>query len=136
MDNLEVEKPNVLRIVRMKSYAGFESNLFSSDHAAWRETTPTSEEIEKLSSLRWTDVSMTNAVQFWRIVPSGFGSYFDVRCGSIWIIVATPTAVEEGEVPDFFSHWDRYVQDFSPISPTFGTDTRLDSIRLEPGNRL
>src|ERR1700734_1874338 len=38
IENLELENPNILRIVHMKSYSGIETLLFSSDHAAWRDT--------------------------------------------------------------------------------------------------
>lgn len=124
----------------MKSYAGFESTLFSSDHAAWRDTLqdPGSalEDISKRSTLRWTDASNTNAVQFWRVIPAGFGAFFDIRSGQIWVIIATQNSSEVKHRPEYFSHWYRYLHSFSRLGPKFSIETRLEAIRLEAGNRL
>lgn len=140
IDNLEEENGNVLRIVRMKSDRGFELNPFSSDYAAWRNTLqdPSSvlDDTSKQQILRWTDVSTKNSVQFWRLVPAGFGAFFDVRSGSLWIIIATSRAVEDDKDPDCFTRWDRYLEDFDRLKPTFAVRTCLESIRIEPGNRL
>lgn len=110
--------------------------MFSSDHAAWRDTPQKVDDMAKRSLLRWTDVSLENSVQFWRITPAGFGSFFDIRSGHLWLIVASPRPVEEDGIPEYFSRWDRYLQDFNRLKPTFSIETPLEAIRLEPGNRL
>ena len=79
VDNLELKNPNILRIIQMKSYSGVEPFPFSSDHVAWRETAFDPYCIYDLTeelSLRWTNASTMNAVQFWGIAPAGFGIFF------------------------------------------------------------
>ncbi|HEY4831133.1 MAG TPA: hypothetical protein VIH61_01025 [Waddliaceae bacterium] len=124
----------------MASYSGFESTAFSSDHAAWRDISHHSlsalDDISKRSMLRWTNVSTKNAVQFWRLVPAGFGAYFDIRSGQVWVIVATSIPTERTSQPDHFTHWDRYLQKFNRLRPHFSTDTHIQAIRVESGNRL
>lgn len=140
IDNLNAENPNILRIVRMKSYSGFDLTEFSSDHAAWRGTMsdPSSvmDDMSHRSRLRWTDVSMKNSVQFWRMVPAGFGAFFDIRCGQLWIIVANPELDAPRVDREYFTRWDRYTEGFNRLLPTFSIGTRLEAIRLEPGIRL
>lgn len=138
--NINCEQPNILRIVRMISYAGFESTNFSTDHAAWRDTTTDSSSAlndgSRRSVLRWTDVAMQNAVQFWRIVPGGFGAFFDIRSGHVWIIVATPILDHRNVDRDNFTRSHIYLQEFSRLRPIYDANTRLEAIRLEPGTRL
>jgi hypothetical protein len=138
VDNLELENPNTLRVVRMRTYSGAESFPFSSDHAAWRDTVSdpycvhdSSEE----SSLRWADISTANAVQFWRVAPVGFGIFFDIRSGHQLVIVATPECADDDGNKHFFTRWGHYFQDFDRLDPEFYSN-RLEAIRLEPGNRL
>jgi hypothetical protein len=124
----------------MKSYAGIESSLFSSDHAAWRDTQfdpyCIDDDAAKQSFLRWTESATSNVVQFWRITPAGFGMFFDIRSGQQLVIVATPDVGNGNGNRDFFTHWDRYLQDFDRLDPTFCVENGLEAIRLEPGNRL
>ena len=91
VDNLELIKPNTLRIIRMRSYSGAEPFPFSSDHVAWHKTASNPycvyDSLEE-SSLRWTDVSTMNAVQPWKIAPVGFGIFLDIRSGSQLVIIA------------------------------------------------
>jgi hypothetical protein len=67
---------------------------FSSDHAAWRETLSEpycdQDDVAKQSSLRWTEASMRNTIQFWQLAPAGFGIFFDIQSGQQWVIIATP----------------------------------------------
>ena len=139
VDNLELENPNTLRIIRMRTYSGAESFPFSSDHAAWRDTASdpycTHKSTEE-PSLRWTDISTTNTVQFWRIAPAGFGIFFDIRSGRQLVIIVKPEHSNEDGSEDFFTRWDHYLQDFDRLSPTFCSKNRLEAIRLDPGNRL
>lgn len=79
---------------------------------------------------------MAHSVQFWQLVPAGFGGFFDVRSGNLWIIVATSHQAEYDKQSEFFTHWDCFLEEFNPLKPTFATRTRLESIRLETGNRL
>lgn len=123
----------------MKSYSGVESSLFSSNHAAWRDTISdpycdydSSEE----SSLCWTDISTVNAVQFWRIAPAGFGVYLDIRSGCQLVIVATSESGSEDGVKDYFTNWGRYLQESDQLDPALFCDNKFEAIRLEPGNRL
>lgn len=127
----------------MKSYSGAEPLPFASEHVAWRETTSEPYcDLESFtdSSLRWTDVSTANAVQFWRITPAGFGMFFDVRSGHQLIIIASSqvTDIDDSEIPFTGSHWGSYLQNFDRLNPNISstTDTKLEAIRLEPGNRL
>jgi hypothetical protein len=154
IENLESPDPNILRIIQMRSDAGIESSLFSSDHAAWRDTLLepycVHDDIKKLSSLRWTNISTKNSVQFWRIVPAGCGAFFDVRSGQQLFIVgschtwnsdADPlTHVsdddEDEPYPDVFTRWDRYLEGFNELKPALLGKKRLEAIRLEAGNRL
>ena len=147
IDNLEGDKPNILRIVRMTMPSGFESTLFSTDYAAWldmlEDRGSTHEDTSKESALRWTDVLTTNTVQFWRIAPAGFGAYFNVRSGQQWVIMATNTPYdghnednERATSADPFSHWGRYLDEFNRFSPDFSIGTRVESIQLEAGDRL
>jgi hypothetical protein len=140
IENLELEKPNILRIVRMKSYSGIETLSFSSDHAAWRDTSSDPycayDDSSQQFLLRWTDVSTKNAVQFWKITPAGFGMFFDVRSGKHLVIIATPESNNHNERRDFFTRWDRYIYDFDRLNPDFGLPNGLEAIRLDAGNRL
>jgi hypothetical protein len=140
IENLQSRTKNILRTFRMKSYSGMESSSFSSDHVAWRETLydPFCDEDDstKLSLLRWTEASTVNSVRFWRVVPAGFGAFFDIRSGRQWVIIASPDRRDVDVEVDRFTRWDRYLQDFSYESPDFNIETPLEAIRLEPGNRL
>jgi hypothetical protein len=124
----------------MKSCSGVESSLFSSDHAAWRDTLTepycVADDVSKQSLLRWTNVSTSNATQFWKITPAGFGTFLDIRSGQQWIIIATPYRGDDEDYVDFFTHWDRYLENFNPMHPTFSRKNGIEAIRLEPGNRL
>jgi hypothetical protein len=62
--------------------------------------------------------------------------FFDIRSGQQWVIIATPNHREDECDADYFTQWDRYLQDFDPMNPTFGVDTALEAIQLEPGNQL
>ena len=51
----------------MKSYSGAESLPFTSEHAAWHDTVSDpycDGETSEYTSLRWTDLSTTDAIQF------------------------------------------------------------------------
>lgn len=139
VDNLELNNPNTMRIIRMKSYIGAEAFLFSSDHVAWRETSfnpycvfDSSDE----SSLRWTDISTVNAFQPWRIAPAGFGIFFDIRSGSQLVIIATAVSSNDEGNKDPFTRWGRYLQGFEQLDPELFSENALEAIRLESGNRL
>lgn len=123
----------------MKSYSGVEWSLFSLDHAAWRDTASdpycvydSSEE----SSLRWTDVSTANAVQFWKIAPAGFGIYLDIRSGQQLVIIPTRECVDEEGVGNLFTHWGCYLQDVERLDLSAFSRNKFEAIRLEPGDRL
>jgi hypothetical protein len=138
VDNLELDVPNTLRIIRMKSYLGAESLPFSSDHAAWRDTVSDpycTHETSENASLRWTDASTAHAVQFWKITPAGFGAFFDVRSGQQLVIVAAPETSDDDTLHTF-THWDQYLQDFDRLSHEFSSRNGIEAIRLERGNRL
>jgi hypothetical protein len=140
VDNLELSNPNTLRIIRMRSYSGAESLPFSSDHVAWRETISNPycnyDSLEN-SSLRWTDVSTVNAVQFWKIAPAGFGLFFDIRSGSLLVIVATTKHADSEGGEDFFTKWGRYMQKkCNQMNSEMFSQNSFEAIRLEPGNRL
>jgi len=139
VDNLELDNPNILRIIRMRSYFGAETCSFSSDHVAWRETVLNPycvyDSFEE-SSLRWTDVSTANAVQFWRIAPSGFGIFFDIRSGCQLVIMATAEYVNSEGGKDLFTQWGHYLQDFDHSDTELFSENNFEAIRLEPGNRL
>ena len=63
----------------MKSYSGAESLPFTSEHAAWRDTVSDpycDGETSEYTSLCWTDLSTTDAIQFWKMTPAGFGAFF------------------------------------------------------------
>jgi len=99
VENIETNHPNILRIIRMHSYAGIELSHFSSDHVAWRDTLLdfycNQDDSTKQSLLRWTDVATKGSIQFWHIPPAGFGVFFDIRSGQQWIIIATPNYMDE-----------------------------------------
>ena len=137
--NLELNNPNTLCIIRMKSYSGAEAFPFASDHVAWRETAfnpyciyDSSDE----SSLRWTNVFTANAVQFWRIAPAGFGIFLDIRSGCQLVIIATTQCTNDEGVNDLFTQWGRYFQNFNSLDPELFSEKKFKAIRLEPGNCL
>jgi hypothetical protein len=140
VDNLESPSPNVLRIARMRSSSGMEPLPFSADHAAWRDTLRDpyciKDDPTVQSSLRWNEAATANAIQFWRIIPSGFGAFMDVRSGQSWIIIATPDDRDKDENIDYFTRWDRYLQGFQRMDPIFTVKNGLEAIRIEAGNRL
>jgi hypothetical protein len=125
----------------MKSYFGAEPLPFSSDHVAWRETVLNPfcvyDSLEE-SSLRWTDVSTANAIQFWRIAPAGFGVFFDIRSGSQLVVIGTTECanLEGGKDKNFFTRWGHYLEDFNQQDPELFLENNFEAIRLEPGNRL
>jgi hypothetical protein len=138
VDNLELDAPNTLRIIRMKSYLGAESLPFSSDHTAWRDTVTDpycNHETSENSSLRWTDASTAHAIQYWKIAPAGFGTFIDVRSGRQLVVVAT-SETSDDDTLNTFTHWDCYLQNFDQLSPEFSLSNGIEAIRLEPGNRL
>ena len=124
----------------MKSYySGAESFPFASDYAAWRDTVSDpycDGESSDNSSLRWTDASTTNAVQFWRIAPAGFDIFFDVRSGHLLVIIATPEYTNVDEREDHFSHRGRYLHDFDRMDDKLFSKSSVEAIRVESGNRL
>jgi len=153
IENIESVNPNILRVIQMRSGAGIEPSLFSSDHAAWRDTLLEPycafDDIKKLSSLRWTNIYTKNFFQFWRIPPAGCGAFFDVRSGVQLFIVGSChtqdsdndsiTHVSDDEVEhhaDVFTRWDRYLWGFDHARPALLGNKRLEAIRLEAGNRM
>jgi hypothetical protein len=138
VDNLELDIPNTLRIIRMKSYFGAESLPFASDHTAWRDTVSDPyciHETSENSSLRWNNASTAHAIQPWRIAPAGFGTFFDVRSGQQLVIVATPE-ISDDETLLSFTRWDHYVRDFDQLNPQICLNNGIEAIRLDPGSRL
>ena len=139
VDNLELIKPNTLRIIQMRSYSGAEPFPFSSDHIAWRETASnpycvydSSEE----SSLRWIDVSTVNGVQPWKIAPVGFGIFLDIRCGSQLVIIAMAMCSNDKESKGYFTRWGRYLQGFDQLDAEIFSGNAFEAIQLQSGNRL
>ena len=64
----------MLQVLQMKSYSGAEPLPFTSEHAAWRDTISDpycDGETSEYMSLRWTDLSTTDAIQFWKMTPAG-----------------------------------------------------------------
>jgi hypothetical protein len=124
----------------MESYAGMEPSLFSSDHIAWRDTRRDAychREATNQLSLRWSDISMTNTIQFWKLVPAGYGAFLDIRSGMQWVIIATPFPPDNDRTtPDSSTQWHRYLYDFNPMDPETLPDCNLEAIRLEHGTRL
>jgi hypothetical protein len=139
VDNLELNRPNTLRIIRMRSNFGPEAFPFSSEQVAWRETALdpycSYDSLEK-SSIRWTDVSTVNAVQVWRIAPAGFGTFIDIRSGSQLVIIATVEDGNDDGVKDFFTRWDRYLLDSAQLDSDLFSENSFEAIRLDAGNRL
>jgi len=155
IENLESPNPNILRVIQMRSSAGIESSLFSSDHAAWRDTLLepycAHDDIQKLSSLRWTNIYTKDFVQFWQIVPAGCGAFFDVRSGQQLFIIGSCHTLDSDNAPhtyvsdddddderhaDVFTRWDRYLEGFDRLKPALLGKKRLEAIRLEAGNRM
>jgi hypothetical protein len=139
IDNLELARPNTFRIIQMRSNSGPEIFPFSSEQAAWRETAFNPycdhDSLEK-SSIRWTNVFNTNAVQPWGIAPSGFGSYLDIRSGSLLVVVPTSDTSTGDASRDFFTRWDRYLVDWDKLDVDCFADNDFEAVRLEAGNRL
>ena len=123
----------------MKSYSGAESLPFTSEHAAWRDTVSDpycDGETSEYTSLRWTDLSTTDAIQFWKMMPAGFGAFFDVRSGLQLIIIATPICADEDNNTVSFTCWSCYLHNFDRLNPEFYSENHIEAIRLEAGNRL
>jgi len=85
----------VLRVIHAPSDV-IQKLPFATDYLAWRETQSfvycKDENISIISLLRWNDFSNADAIQWWRLVPFGFGIFFDVRAGSKWIAIAGPAS--------------------------------------------
>jgi hypothetical protein len=61
------------------------------------------DDITKQSSLRWTEASMRDTIQFWRLTPAGFGIVFNIRSCQQWVIIATPNHREHECDVDYFT---------------------------------
>ena len=123
----------------MKSYSGAESLPFTSEHAAWRDTVSDpycDGETSEYTSLRWTDLSTTDAIQFWKMTPAGFGAFFDVCSGQQLIVIATPKCADEDKNTVSFACWSRYLHNFNRLNPEFYSENHIEAIQLEAGNCL
>jgi hypothetical protein len=140
IENLKSQSRNILGTFHIKSYLGMESLPFLSDHAAWQEMLSEpywdQDDVAKQSSLRCTEASTRNAIQFWQLIPAGFGIFFNIWSGQQWVIIATPNHSKHECNADYFTQWDRYLQDSDPMNPTSAVDTTLEAIWLEPWNCL
>jgi len=85
IDNYKLSHLNVLQVIHMQSYARIELSLFSSDHTIWCDTITNAychcEDITKQLFLQWSDISITNAIQFWSLVSAGYSAFFDLEYG-------------------------------------------------------
>jgi hypothetical protein len=94
VDNAESSTGSkVLRVIHAPS--DFVHQLpFTTEYLAWRETRSLTyckeEDNSMIGLLRWNDFSNADAVQSWRLVPHGFGAFFDVHAGSQWMAVSAP----------------------------------------------
>ena len=151
IENLEDINRNILRVIQMRSGAGIESSLFSSDHVAWRDTLLEPycvyDDIKTLSTLRWTNIYTQNFAQFWQIPPARFGAFFDVRSSVQLFIVGSchmqdsdndsfthVSDDEEEQCTDLFTRWDRYLGGFHQAIPELLGNKRLEAVRVEAGN--
>lgn len=149
VDNAEEQTRKVLRVIHAPSEAVDHRFPFATEHLAWRETTSLTyckhEEPSKISLLRWNDYSNADAFQWWRLVPLGFGLFYDIRAGSQLISIASPVDPLPVDGSDPKDHvFDPYVfasphlfttddQEMKAISPEI---TSPEAIWLTAGMRM
>jgi len=111
---------------------------FMTEHLAVRETRSLThckeEDNSMIGILRWNDFSTVDAVQWWRLVPHGFGAFFDVLAGSQWIIIAAPACSPLD--PDFFATSDLYINELTETETPNPEYIRPEAILLTAGMRM
>ena len=114
VENAESERARkVLRVIRAPSHL-MRQLPFTTDYLAWRETPSLpyckEEEYSAIGALRWNEYENADAIQKWTLVPHGLGLYLEIRAGSKWIIVCSPTDFPFD--PDHFATSDLYLPEF------------------------
>ncbi|KIM35727.1 hypothetical protein M413DRAFT_32284 [Hebeloma cylindrosporum] len=111
IENAELPRTRkVLRVIRAPSDE-VQQLPFATDLLAWRETRSLTyckeEDNSMFNILRWNEFSNTNAIQGWRLIPHGFGAFFDVRAGAQWIFIAGPACSPFN--PDIFADLELFI---------------------------
>ena len=111
---------------------------FATEHLVLQETRSLThckeEDNSMIGLLRWNDFSTVDAVQWWRLVPHGFGVFFDVLAGSQWIIIAAPASLPLH--PNFFATSDLYINIFMETEAINPTLIRPEAILLTAGMQM
>ena len=122
----------------MKSYSGAKSLPFTSEHAAWCDTISDAycdDESSEYTSLHWTDLSTTKAIQLWKMMPAGFGAFFNVCSGQQLIVIVAPKCANEDKNTNFLAQ-SCYLHKFNRLDPGFYSENHIKAIQLEAGNHL
>jgi hypothetical protein len=74
--------------------ASIQMSSFASDVYAWNETEglPYCKASENfpIGDIRWGHASLKGAFSPWKMSPDGFGTFFEVRSGAVWLLFARP----------------------------------------------
>ncbi|KIM38064.1 hypothetical protein M413DRAFT_13028 [Hebeloma cylindrosporum] len=127
----------VLRIIRMPSETAPSHTAFSSDFVSWRETKSRvyckEEDPSLIKVLRWNDIATTFSAQWWTLIPYGFGAFFDVRAGSIWIVIA---GAPQGSSSNYFAQPGHFLPSFDRTKVINNLPIEPEAIVLTEGMRI
>jgi hypothetical protein len=126
------------------SRAHVEMENFASDLYAWNETEglPYCKNSEKFPTvdIRWAYVSLKGAFSSWKMSPDGFGTFFNIRSGAIWLLFARPSGTHpttKGRDPDlnWFSNCGLFLKKFNPTES--GEEIwDIEAVYVSSGNRM
>ena len=144
VDNSDETEGKILRVVHAPSDV-VHHFPFTTEYLAWRETRSLAyckeEDDFPMRLLRWNDFSNTDAMQWWRMVPHGFGMYFDVHEGSQWIAIAAPRPPTIDPNcspfdPDLLATPEIFLPDFVPTEPLNRELIHPEAMLLTVGTRM
>jgi hypothetical protein len=123
---------------------GVEMESFASDLYAWRETEglPYCRHNENFpkGDIRWVYISLKGAFSPWKMSPDGFGTFFNIRSGAIWLLFARPPGTHpltKGRDPDlnWFSNCDLFLKKFNSTQSQEEI-WDIEAIYVSSGNRM
>ena len=118
---------------------------FTTEHLAWCETRSLTyckeDDNSLIGLLRWNNFSNTDAMQWWTMVPHGFGIYFDIHAGSQWFaIAASHTSPDDRDAtpfdPDLLATPDIFPCDFVPTAALDRELIHPEAILVREGTRM
>lgn len=134
----QFDNPPIMTTVELPlGTLGMTDSALSTDFYAWRQTEgfPFCNDSKPIpaDTLRCGFVATKGSFPGWKLSPNGFGVYFDVKVGSLLLVIAKPKG--DGKIWNRFTHINMFVNNFHPHEPNTGL-WDLEGVVLTPGTRM